>query len=60
VTKAEEVIIRFLVSQCRKCKGQGESPSHYIDAVTGQWEGVFQCPDCRELRELLKAWEPPK
>ena len=60
MTKAEEVIIRFLVSQCRKCKGRGYYHSTYMDVTTGLREPDVNCPDCRELRELLKAWEPPK
>lgn len=35
-------MLRFLVSQCRKCKGTGNPRNSFK-----------QCLDCQELRELI-------
>ena len=45
--------LKFLVTQCRRCKGRGTYPSTYMDILKGRQEPDVRCPDCRELRELL-------
>lgn len=44
-------ILRFMVSQCRRCRGHGSFLSNYVG------EGMVQCPHCQELREVIKVWE---
>ena len=40
------VLARFMASQCRTCKGKGWLWRELVEHIT--------CPDCREIRDLIK------